>query len=68
MNVDDGWLFGVRLLVLSETQPFFQMSTQLGMMWPFPVRYFDAIWALPSGGLYRDQEDWYEMATPTLGL
>eukprot|EP00435_Cladocopium_sp_Y103_P013016 s2554_g3.t1 len=30
------------------------------------ARYFDAIWALPSGGLYRCQDEWYEMPTPTV--
>jgi hypothetical protein len=34
---------------------------------PQPARYFDAIWALPSGGLYRCQDEWYEMPTPHLG-
>lgn len=30
------------------------------------ARYFDAIWALPSGGLYRCQDEWYEMPTPNV--
>ena len=30
-------------------------------------RYFDAIWALPSGGLYRLKDEWFEIPTPKLG-
>ena len=30
------------------------------------ARYFDAIWALPSGGLYRLKDEWFEIPTPTV--
>lgn len=49
-------------VLANESQKRPQISSKLATS-----RYFDAIWALPSGGLYRLKDEWFEIPTPKLG-